>query len=423
MNKEMIKEMNKEKNKEINKEMNKEINKEMSLKMDQLLFNFANMPYIQFGEGSFLSLDKLTLFKDAKSVLVITGKSSFVNTQEFDYLIKQLEKGERKYVHEMVMTEPSPSVVDTIVNRYRSKGMDLVIGIGGGSVLDTAKAVSAMLTKDNSVMDYLEGVGTMEHDGKKIPLIAVPTTSGTGSEATKNAVLSEVGIHGYKKSLRHDNFVPDIAIVDPSLTLNCPISITAASGMDALTQLIESYVSTQASPMTDALALSGIEMVGGSLLPVCTGRDKDIYLRSQMSYGALISGITLANAGLSTVHGYASSIGGLYDIPHGALCGTLLAETVKKSIYVLKNERQVHYLNKYAQIGRLLTGNASDSDQACEALVDYLENLVEVLGLPKLSSYGIKAEDAETIARLTSNKNNPAKLSVLDLKEIVINRL
>jgi len=378
------------------------------------------MPDIHFGEGSFFSLDKLSLFKDAKSVLVLTGKSSFLTTQAFSYLIKQLENGNRIYGHETVFTEPSPRVVDTIVNLYRSKGIDLVIGIGGGSVLDTAKAVSAMLTKDNSVIDYLEGIGTMEHDGKKIPLIAVPTTSGTGSEATKNAVLSEVGINGYKKSLRHDNFVPNIALIDPSLTLNCPISITAASGMDALTQLIESYVSTQASPMTDALALSGIEKVGTSLIPLCTGHDKDIYLRSQMSYAALISGITLANAGLSTVHGYASSIGGLYDVPHGALCGTLLAETVKKSIEVLKDEKQDYYLKKYAHIGRILTGCTSDVNHECEALVKYLENMVEVLELPKLSYFGVKEDDAQIIADLTSNKNNPAKLSRLILKEIVL---
>ena len=192
------------------------------------------------------------------------------------------------------------------------RGIDVVLSTGGGSVIDAGKAVSAMLRVEGSVAEYLEDVGTRKHPGTKVPFVAVPTTAGTGCEATRNAVLSRVGPDGFKKSLRHDNFLPDAAVVDPVLTLSCPPDITAACGLDALTQLLESFVSTKASVLTDVLALSGLEHIGNSLVPACTNSGQDIDMRANLSYAALMSGITLTSAGLGTVHGFASSIGGLF---------------------------------------------------------------------------------------------------------------
>ena len=184
--------------------------------------------------------------------------------------------------------------------------------------MDAGKSISAMLTKTESIKEYLEGIGTKKHDGKKMPFVAVPTTSGTGSEATKNAVISEIGGRGFKKSLRHDNFVPDSVVIDPRLMISCPQNVTAASGMDVFSQLIEGYLSTNSSPMTDALALSGLRYIKEGLLKSYETGD-DIDARGKVAYASYLSGVVLANAGLGTVHGFASPIGGYFDIPHGVV--------------------------------------------------------------------------------------------------------
>ncbi len=236
----------------------------------------------------------------------------------------------------------------------------MVIAIGGGSVMDAGKAISAMVLQNDSVMAYLEGVGEgKQHNGLKVPMIAVATTSGTGSEATKNAVLSQVGENGFKKSLRHDNFVPNVAILDPELMVTCPQSVTVASGLDALTQLLGAYVSTKATPLTDALALSGIEHFKEGFMGVCSGLSKDTQMRGHMAYASLMSGIVLANAGLGIVHGFASSVGGYFDIPHGVVCGTLLGEAVKLNIQLMNQDKDRYNeaLKKYAKVGSILTGS------------------------------------------------------------------
>jgi len=259
-----------------------------------------------------------------------------------------------------------------------------------------------------------------------VPFIAVPTTSGTGSEATKNAVLSVIGENGFKNSLRHDHFIPDIAIVDPELTVGCPPNITAASGMDALCQLLESYMSDASGPMTDALALSGLDCAAASLEDLCTREPFNVDKRAKMSYAALMSGITLANAGLGVVHGFASSIGGLFDIPHGVLCGTMLPEAVHISIQEAFKDKQANgwMIRKFATVGELFCGMVSkDDEKTCAALSDYLFRLKQTLKLPGLSRFGVTKTDAERIAAKTSNKNNPVKLTREQLCQLVINCL
>ncbi len=191
---------------------------------------------------------------------------------------------------------PVVGLVDEVVSRHRRDTPDWVLAIGGGSAVDAGKAISAMLPQSGSVKDFLEGREVRKHDGRKLPFIAVPTSSGTGSEATKNAVLSEVGENGFKSSLRHDNFMPDIAVIDPELMRSCPPGVTAACGLDALTQLLESWVSSKASPITDALALSGLEHVAAGFLRACEDGENDLEARGHMAYAALLSGLTLAKS-------------------------------------------------------------------------------------------------------------------------------
>ena len=220
-------------------------------------FQCASIPAVYFGAGVIKNIGA-TASRYGTSALLVTGGSSLARTGNLEVIVSRLKDANITVSHTTVTGEPSPEGVDEVVSEYRGKGVDLVISIGGGSVIDFGKAVSAMMPAEGSVLDYLEGVGTKSPDGKKLPFLACPTTAGTGSEATKNAVLSRVGDAGFKKSLRHDKYIPDAAIIDPELAVDCPHNITAACGMDAFTQLLEAYVSTKANPMTDALSENGL---------------------------------------------------------------------------------------------------------------------------------------------------------------------
>lgn len=388
-------------------------------------FNIARLPQTIFGSGSFDRLAPLILER-AKTVLLVTGVRSLQRSGHLQKLTASLRKTDTKIYHVTVKGEPSPAFVDEVADQYRSKNIDIVTAIGGGSVLDAGKAISAMLRQNDSVMNYLEGVGHKSYNGEKTAFVAVPTTAGTGSEATKNAVLSQTGPGGFKKSLRHDNLIPDIALVDPELTMTCPVETSAACGMDAFTQLLEPYVSPKASPFTDSLAYSGIAYLKDSLTVVCTDGNNDIQARSAMAYAAYLSGITLANAGLGVVHGFASSIGGLFDIPHGVICATLVAEATKMNIAALFEQEQQgeQALSKYAQIGRLLSGkerkNIKDS---CSDLNDILENWTNELRVPKLNHFGVSDKDIEEIVKVTSNKNNPVELDKEQLALLIKQRI
>ncbi len=390
-------------------------------------FSLARIPHTIFSPGCLNQITELDLVKKARNVLLFTGANSFRKSNPYDKLINQLKHCGVNIYETMVSQEPSPQLVDEQVKLHKGHAIDLLIAIGGGSVIDAGKAVSAMLTQKESVMAYIEGVGEgKQHNGDKIPFIAVPTTSGTGSEVTKNAVLSHIGEDGFKKSLRHDNFIPEIAMIDPQLILTCPANVSAASGLDALTQLLGSYVSTQASPMTDALALSGLSMIPTNLIPICTSQYDNIRKRSSIAYAAYCSGITLANAGLGIVHGFASSIGGFYDIPHGVICGTLLAEAVRLNVdLLLESERNNEiFLRKYAKVGALLTGcEETNVNLSCQKLIEVLYQWTEDLKIPKLGQYGVTEKDAKKIIKITSNKNNPIALTDEQKINLLIHRL
>lgn len=387
-----------------------------------LSFSLSRIPKTFFGVGALKHIYDITQQHHCASLLLVTGENSFVASPYYDELADGLNQLKVKCIEARITHEPSPELVDDITRTARQEDIEMVLAIGGGSVLDAGKAVSAMLKTAGSVKDYLEGVGTREHDGSKVPLIAVPTTSGTGSEATKNAVLSMVGEEGFKKSLRHDHFVPDYAVLDPQLTLNCPLRVTASSGMDALNQLLEGFLSVKASPFTDALALSGIKKALNALEPLCLESPDNVDLRGEMAYAAYLSGIVLANAGLGYVHGFAGAVGGLLDIPHGVVCGKLNARIFEAVALKVIDNREAYgqSYNKLLMLGDLLLNGDTNHDiKKIQAFIQKLYEIEEHAKLPPLSSYGLSPEIIDKAVTLTSGKECPVKLSSEALKQVI----
>ena len=386
-------------------------------------FQFSRLPVIWFGTGKIKNLPVL-IRRYGKEIILATAGESFLKSTFAGTIFESLQNEGIIYYHVVIPGEPSPEMIDAVSSKFGNESADAVVAIGGGSVLDAGKAISAMAGVQGSVKEYLEGVGTREHPGTKLPFIAIPTTSGTGSEATKNAVISEIGKNGFKKSLRHENFVPDVAIVDPELTSSCPGDITAASGMDCFTQLAEAFLSDKACEFTDALAWEGLKSLKRSLVQSCNNGD-DIISRTGMSFAALTSGICLANAGLGVVHGFASSIGGMFSIPHGVVCGTLMAPANAITVRELRKIKSNHeVMDKYIRLGKLfIEDEGKQDDYYIDGFIEYLLELSDELQLPRLGKYGIKEEDLEPISRITELKNNPVKLNMEHLIEILRSRL
>lgn len=391
-------------------------------------FSIAALPRIVFGDGMRRQLPALAR-EFGRHALLVTGKASLLASPAWLELQQGLRDEGITYQQVSVSGEPSPQLADELAQQYRDAGVDVVIGIGGGSVLDAAKAVAGLLRVPNSVMDYLEGVGPeLPYQGPSVPFIAVPTTAGTGSEATKNAVLSVQGEGGFKKSFRHESLVARVAVLDPELLATCPRELIAADGMDALTQLLESYVSLKANPFTDALALSGIRAARDSLLPWYSGQGNPDVHRAGMAYASLLSGITLAQVGLGSVHGLAAPLGAYFPIPHGVVCGTLVAECSAVNIRCLQSRMpESPALPKYAELGRMLAGNPNlDDDAARKRLLDILAEWTECLELPRIGRYGMTRGDIPHVVancRGSSMKTNPVVLSDEEVAGILEARL
>ena len=295
--------------------------------------------------------------------------------------------------------------------------------------MDAAKAIAGLLKVKRSVMDYLEGVGPeLEYLGPAVPFIAVPTTAGTGSEATKNAVLGVHGKSGFKKSFRHDKLVAEYALVDPDLLLTCPPELIAANGMDALTQLVESYVSLKANPFSDALAMSGLKAVKAGLLPWYKNGVLEKEAMSHMAYAALLSGITLAQVGLGAVHGLAAPLGAFFPIPHGVACGTLVASATEMNIRAMQeSEPDNPALARYVDIAELLCAcQFSSREAAFDGLIQLLQQWTDEMKLPSLSVLGVEENDFELIianCRGSSMKTNPIVLSDQQIRSLLQTRL
>ena len=393
-----------------------------------LTFSIGRIPKIEFGAGVFKRLPAC-IQQFGSNVLLVTGAGSFIESTAWQWLQNQAKQHDIKIETECINGEPSPEQVDGLVQKHRSKGIDVVVGIGGGSPLDAAKAIAGLLNNGASVMDFIEGVGPeLTYKGPAVPFIAVPTTAGTGSECTKNAVLSVQSRNGYKKSFRDESLIADYAIVDPELLTSCPQSLIAANGMDALTQLLESYTSLRANMFTDALALNGLQAVKESLLfwygHATEQPEKTATARDKMAYASMLSGITLAQVGLGSVHGLAAPLGAFFPIPHGVVCGTLVAEATAMNLKTMRQrEPSNRVLIKYNALAKCLCDDpAADADDLVQLLFDWTGQLE----LPGLHHFGVTQKDLAGIvkhARGSSMQTNPILLTDDELICILNNRL
>jgi alcohol dehydrogenase class IV len=316
--------------------------------------------------------------------------------------------------------EPSTDDIVRGVDSARAFRADSLIGFGGGSAIDAAKAIAGLLTNDGSPLDYLEVVGQGQPLSRPAaPWMAIPTTAGTGAEVTRNAVLAVPG-RGVKVSLRSPHLLARVALVDPELTLDLSPALTASTGLDALTQLLEAYVCNRANPMTDAICAAGIPRAA-QVLPVACRDGHDLAARTDLALASLWSGLALANAGLGAVHGFAAPIGGLFPAPHGAICAALLAPVMAANIRALRSRApQSSALVRYAEVARWLTGR---NDASHEHGVEWVRSLVATLGIPRLSAYGlVAAHVAEIVTRAqqaSSMKANPIALTIDELMTVL----
>ncbi len=374
-------------------------------------FEFATAGRIVFGPGTLAQAGPAAAALGRRA-LVVTGRS----TARAQPLLDLLTQQEVAFALFPVDGEPTVDAVLDGAAQARGAGCDLVVGFGGGSAVDAAKAIAAFLTNPGDPYDYLEVIGRAQPlSNPPAPVLAIPTTAGTGAEVTRNAVLTATA-QKVKVSVRSPLMLPRVAIVDPLLTHGVPPEVTAATGLDALTQLIEPFVSVRATPLTDALCREALPRAARSLRRACEQGD-DAAAREEMAFASLCGGLALANAGLGAVHGVAGPFGGMFAAPHGATCAALLAPLTEATVRALRARApDAPALARYAEAARICTGleQATPDD-----LVVWLRELVRALHVPPLREYGFGADDIETLLpkaqRSSSMKGNPIALTDAEL--------
>jgi alcohol dehydrogenase class IV len=375
-------------------------------------FEFAAPTRIIFGEGRASELAKLAAGMGSRA-LVVEGQSGRAGS-----LLEQLREQRIPTTTLRVASEPTVSLVEQGAARARSERCDVVIALGGGSVIDAGKAIAALLTNDAPLREYLEVIGNARPlTNRSAPFVAVPTTAGPGAEVTRNAVLMAEA-ERVKVSLRSTLMLPAVALIDPELTYSLPPAVTASTGLDALTQCIEPFVSPNANPLSDALAREGMRRAAGALRRVF--RDgADVAARRDMAVASLCGGLALANAKLGAVHGFAAPLGGMFPIPHGVACARLLPSVAEINVRALRARvPSSPALDRYDDVARIVTG---DHGATAEDAVAWLRELVEDLAVPKLSGYGIRDDDIARVVpaarQASSMQGNPIVLTDAELAE------
>ncbi|OHD79343.1 MAG: alcohol dehydrogenase [Spirochaetes bacterium RIFOXYC1_FULL_54_7] len=377
-----------------------------------LSFEFATASLIIFGSGSMAKAGPAARQLGSKALLV-TGR----HPERHALLLDALASQGISFGHIQVSGEPTVDDARKAAELGRKAGCDFVIGCGGGSVIDLAKASAALLTNHGDPLDYLEVVGRGQTFSKQpAPCMAIPTTSGTGSEVTRNAVLSSPE-HGVKASLRHPGMLPALALVDPELCLAMPPELTASTGLDALTQLLEAFISIKANPLTDGFCRQGLPLAVRSLAKAFND-GSDLAAREDMSLASLLGGLALANAGLGVVHGFAGPVGGAFPIAHGTICAALLPQAMKANLAALRlrlpGSPALAKLEEFAHMAGC--GSAEEG-------MAWLENLCRELEIPSLSGYGIQPGDFPSLVdkarQASSMKGNPVELTEGELRGIL----
>jgi len=392
-------------------------------------FEFATAIRIVFGAGTLSEVGPLAKAMGSRA-LVVTGR----NLSRADSLLSLLEAEKINCATFAVLEEPTVEMVCAGVQRAREERCDLVIGFGGGSALDAGKAIAAMLTNPGELLDYLEVIGKAKPLAQPAaPFIAIPTTAGTGTEVTRNAVLASPA-HRVKVSLRSPFLLSRLAVIDPELTYGMPPAVTANTGLDALTQLIEPYTCLRANPLTDAICGEGLRRVARSLRLAyeqsqrsaagepASAKPEFAIARQDMALASLFGGLALANAGLGAVHGFANPIGGMFPVPHGAVCAALLPHVMEINIRALRARTPgCDSLRRYDQLAGILTGN---SKATADEGVIWVRGLCADLRITSLRTFAVAEADfpalVEKAERASSMKSNPIILSLDELREILV---
>jgi alcohol dehydrogenase class IV len=382
-------------------------------------FEFATARRIVFGPGTLSEVASMAV-EMGRRPLVVTGQSG----DRAVPLMHALEKLEMEITRFQVLAEPTIDMALGVVQKARQAACDLVIGIGGGSVIDTGKVAAALITNSGQLMDYLEIIGNAQPlECAAAPYIAIPTTAGTGSEVTRNAVLGSPE-HRVKVSMRSPFMLPDLAVVDPELTVSLPPSITASTGLDALTQLMEAFVSSHANAMTDGICREGLHRAAESL-PRVYKNGNDRKAREDMCLASLFSGFALANAKLGAVHGIAGPLGGMLSGAHGAICAGLLPYVMDTNIKALRERKaDSAALDRYNELACILTqksnANAKDS-------IAWMNNLCQILQVESLAQLGLLKTDLPAVvakSKISSSmQGNPIRLTAEELMDILHNAL
>lgn len=382
-------------------------------------FEFATATRIIFGLGTLREVGPIAKMAGRRA-LVVTGRTP----ERAQPLLAALSEQGISFAALPVPGEPTTDAVTAGVQRAKTENCDFVVSFGGGSAVDAGKAIAALLTNAGNLLDFLEVIGNAKPLVRRsAPFIAIPTTAGAGAEVTRNAVLASPA-HRVKASLRSPLLQPWAALVDPELTRDLPRTITASTGLDALTQLIEPYVSCRANPLTDGICLEGMRRAARSLLRACEN-GHDGAARSDMSLASLFSGLALANAGLGAVHGFAAPLGGRFTAPHGAVCAALLPHVMEANVGALQRRSpESEVLRRYQEIARLLTGRPQ---AAIEDGIDWVRELCRELQIPSLRTYGVTLKDlpdlVEKASQASSMKANPIALAPEEMHGLLAHAL